>query len=94
MINNTNKRNCCYFTIEKQSGNIMVILTEAQPVSIFFFNNIIVLALKIPKKYQFFQNFQSFFSYRQITLPINFHGAEDQMRWTLLFFFSKIRVLD
>ena len=52
-----------------------------------FFNNIIVLALKRLKKCRFFQKFQSFFSYRQIMLLINFHGAKYQTVWSSLIFF-------
>ena len=59
---------------------MLVILTEtgAACLEIFnFFLNNIVLALKRQKKCQFFRNFQSFLSYGQITLPINFQGAEE-----------------
>ena len=66
----------------------------AQRVSIFFFNNIIVLALKRAKKCRVFRNFQSLLSYRQITLPIHFHGAEYQTRQpSLIFFLLKLEFL-
>ena len=57
--------------------NETVILTEIGAADLdfffFFFNNRIVLALKRSKKCRIFRIFQSFLSYRQITLPINLH---------------------